>query len=76
MLMPETEFKTAKPVKDYWFTHGLQELSPEKFLKIVTKILRGEHVLLEFPCARTLDSGLETRNLRPGILKMSNGRIK
>lgn len=74
--MSQTEFKPARPVKDCWFTHGLQGLSPEKFLTVVTKILKGEFVLMEFPYARTLDSQSETRNPGPGILKTSNGRIK
>ena len=74
--MPKTEFKPARPVKDYWFTHGLQELSPEKFLTVVTKILKGEYVLLEFPYAWTLDSQSEKGNERPGIFETSNGRIK
>ncbi len=74
--MPKTEFKPARPVKDCWFTHGLQGLSPEKFLKVVGKILAGEYLLLEFPYTRTLDSQSEEWNGRPGIFETSNGRIK
>ncbi|HXF48368.1 MAG TPA: hypothetical protein VNL73_02945 [Verrucomicrobiae bacterium] len=73
--MKRIELKPVRPVKDYWFTHGLQELSPEKFLKVVTKILNGEYVLLHFPCARTLGSPSELRNGSPEILP-SNGRMK
>ena len=73
--MSKTEFKPARPVKDCWFTHGLQTLSPEKFLKVVGKILNGEYVLLRFPYAGTIDSQSELRNGRPEILP-SNGRMK
>lgn len=73
--MSKTEFKPARPVKDCWFTHGLQELSPEKFLKVVTKILAGEFVLLRFPYARTRGSQSELRNGSAEILP-SNGRMK
>jgi hypothetical protein len=73
--MRRIEPKTARPVKDFWFTHGLQELSPEKFLKVVGKILNGEYVLLRFPYAGTFDSQSELRNGRPEILP-SNGRMK
>lgn len=68
--------KPARPVKDCWFTHGLQELSPEKFLKVVTKILKGEYLLLEFPYARYADSQSEKRNGKPEVFEPSNGRIK
>ncbi len=74
--MPNTAPKRVRPPKDYWFTHGLQELSVEKFLKVVTKILAGEYVLLRFPYARTFDSRSEKRNGVPEIFGTSNGRIK
>ncbi|MCI0595724.1 MAG: hypothetical protein L0Z48_04175 [candidate division Zixibacteria bacterium] len=73
--MRRIEPKPARPVKDFWFTHGLQALSPEKFLKVVTKILAGEYVLLRFPYARTPASQSELRNGSPEILP-SNGRMK
>lgn len=73
--MPETNRPRLRPVKDFWFTHGLQELSPEKFLKVVAKILAGEYVLLQFPGARIPGPQAEKRNKRPEILP-SNGRIK
>ena len=37
------------PPKTCWITYGLQGLSTEKFLKVVQKILNGEHVLLKPP---------------------------
>jgi|GEM_PF-4798549 len=65
-----------RPVKDYWFSHGLQELSPEKFLKVVGKILTGEYVLLEFPGARFADSQSEERSFKPERYELNDGRIK
>jgi hypothetical protein len=70
------ESRPARPVKDYWFTRGLQQLSPEKFLKVVGKILAGEYVLLRFPSAPAFDFQSETRNGRPEISETSNGRIE
>ncbi len=71
--MPKTDFKPARPVKDYWFIHGLQALSPEKFLKVVTKILAGEYFLWHFLLARPFEPQLEKRNGRLRILKRPMG---
>jgi hypothetical protein len=45
--MPEVKEENKPPVKRYWVTYKLQSLSTEKFLEVVNKILRGEHILLE-----------------------------
>jgi hypothetical protein len=74
--MPETNRQKLHPVKDYWFSHGLQELSPEKFLKVVGKILTGEYVLLEFPGARFADSQSEERSFKPERIELNDGRMK
>ncbi len=37
------------PPKICWITYGLQGLSPEKFLKVVQRILDGKLVLLKPP---------------------------
>lgn len=70
--MPESAARSLRPPKDYWFTHGLQKLSAEKFLKVVTKILAGEYVLLRFPYGRAFDSALE-KGMAGG--KLSNRRM-
>lgn len=74
--MGKIALKPAQPVKDYWFTRGLQQLSPEKFLKVVTKILDGEFVLLQFPNVRAFGSQSENRNGRLEIFGTKDGRMK
>jgi len=34
-------------IKDCWHPYGLQGLSPEKFVKVVSRILTGKFELLE-----------------------------
>ena len=36
------------PQKTFWHPYGLQSLTPEKFIKVVNLILKGEHILLRF----------------------------
>lgn len=36
------------PQKTLWHPYGLQSLTPEKFIKVVNLILKGEHILLRF----------------------------
>jgi len=36
------------PQKTFWHPYGLQGLTPEKFIKVVNLILKGEHILLRF----------------------------
>lgn len=40
--------KQHLPQKTLWHPYGLQSLTPEKFIKVVNLILKGEHVLLRF----------------------------
>lgn len=47
--MPCVEEEEKTSSKDYWITYKLQSLSTEKFLKVVQKILDGEHILLKPP---------------------------
>jgi hypothetical protein len=35
------------PPKSCWVTYGLQDLTPDKFLRVVQKIIDGEYVLLK-----------------------------
>jgi hypothetical protein len=44
--MFETEKERGLPRKTCWVTYGLQQLSTEKFLKVVQNILDGEYTLL------------------------------
>jgi hypothetical protein len=37
------------PPKTHWNPYGLQGLSTAKFERVVTKILKGEYVLLKLP---------------------------
>lgn len=43
------EERRRLPPKTCWVTYGLQGLSPEKFLKVVQRILEGKLVLLKPP---------------------------
>jgi len=36
-----------KPEKTYWHIYSLQNLNPEKFIKVVNKILKREHILIK-----------------------------
>lgn len=36
------------PQKTFWHPYSLQSLTPEKFIKVVNLILKGEHILLRF----------------------------
>ena len=47
--MPGLRERRRLPSKTHWVTYKLQGLSTEKFLKVVQKILNGEHVLLKPP---------------------------
>jgi len=40
--------KQHLPQKTLWHPYGLQSLTPEKFIKVVNLILKGEHILLRF----------------------------
>ena len=40
--------KQQLPQKTFWHPYGLQSLTPEKFIKVVNLILKGEHILLRF----------------------------
>jgi len=40
--------KQHLPHKTLWHPYGLQSLTPEKFIKVVNLILKGEHILLRF----------------------------
>jgi hypothetical protein len=40
--------KQHLPQKTFWHPYGLQNLTPEKFIKVVNLILKGEHILLRF----------------------------
>jgi len=40
--------KQHLPQKTFWHPYGLQSLTPEKFIKVVNLILKGEHILLRF----------------------------
>ena len=74
--MLKTNRQGPRPLKDHWFAPGLQELSPEKFFKVVGKILAGEYVLLEFPGARFADSQSEERSFEPERFELNDRRIK
>ncbi|PKK82905.1 MAG: hypothetical protein CVT49_11380 [candidate division Zixibacteria bacterium HGW-Zixibacteria-1] len=43
----EAEEFAAVGVKDCWHPYGLQDLSPDKFVKVVTRILAGKFELLD-----------------------------
>lgn len=40
---------TSTVERTYWHPYRLQSLSSSKFERVVTKILRGEYVLLKLP---------------------------
>ena len=40
--------KQNLPKKTLWHPYGLQSLTPEKFIRVVNLILKGEHILLRF----------------------------
>jgi len=40
--------KQHLPQKTFWHPYGLQSLTPEKFIKVVNLVLKGEHILLRF----------------------------
>ena len=40
--------KQNLPKKTLWHPYGLQSLTPEKFVKVVNLILKGDHILLRF----------------------------
>ena len=48
--MPKSKVieKQHLPQKTFWHPYGLQSLTPEKFIKVVNLILKGEHILLRF----------------------------
>lgn len=41
------------PQKTFWHPYGLQSLTPEKFIKVVNLILKGEHILLRFKLGKS-----------------------
>jgi hypothetical protein len=40
--------------KDCWHPYGLQSLSPEKFVSVVSRILKGKFELLELKWKRNI----------------------
>ena len=46
--MPKQKKQTYKmPPKNCWHLYSLQNLNPEKFVRIVTKILKRENLLIK-----------------------------
>lgn len=42
----EAELFASAIIKDYWHPYGLQGLSPDKFARVVSRILKGKFGLL------------------------------
>jgi hypothetical protein len=43
--------------KDHWHPYGLQSLNPEKFSRIVTRILKGKFCLLDLKWHKDIQTG-------------------
>jgi hypothetical protein len=47
MPLRKSTVTSHRPVtKDYWHAYGLQALSPDRFLRVVGKIIEGRFLLL------------------------------
>jgi hypothetical protein len=46
-MTPRKKEAYRKPKKNYWHLYSLQSLNPEKFIKVIEKILRREFMLIK-----------------------------
>jgi hypothetical protein len=46
-MAPKSKENYKKPKKIYWHLYSLQALNPEKFIKVIDKILRREFMVIK-----------------------------
>jgi len=46
-MTPKKNEGYKKPRKVYWHLYSLQALNPEKFIKVINKILRNDFLLVK-----------------------------
>ncbi len=46
-MAPKSKENYKKPKKIYWHLYSLQALNPEKFIKVIDKILRHEFQVIK-----------------------------
>jgi hypothetical protein len=46
-MAPKRKERYKKPKKIYWHLYSLQTLNPEKFIRVINKILRRDYMVIK-----------------------------